>query len=105
MIRWVDGKQNTSQNKKIYTHTHLYKNTHMDNTSKNLAAYYAILATTTAVAQQTEINFFRPDEDIDSQLEKAREEIKTLRVEVAALKADNAGLTKALYNRMTPGHR
>ena len=70
----------------------------MDNTSKNLAAYYAILATTTAVTQQTDINFFRPGEDTDLQLENAREEIKTLRVEVAALKADNAGLTKALYD-------
>lgn len=68
-----------------------------NNASKNLAAYYAILATTTAVTQQTDINFFRPDENIDSQLETAKEEIKTLRVEVAALKADNAGLTKALY--------
>lgn len=73
-----------------------------NNASKNLAAYYAILATTTAVTQQTDINFFRPDENIDSQLETAKEEIKTLRVEVAALKADNAGLTKALYNIMTP---
>ena len=73
----------------------------MDNTSKNLAAYYAILATTTAVTERTDNNFFRPDEDMESQLETAREEIKTLRAEVAALKADNAGLTKALYNRMT----
>jgi hypothetical protein len=70
---------------------------------KNLAAYYAILATTEAATQATNTDFFQTD-TADSQLKTALEEIATLRAQVAALKADNAGLTKALYDKMAQSH-
>lgn len=65
-------------------------------TSKSLAAYYAVLATTeTAMKACTDYT----TGSVEAQLEKALMEVATLRAEVAALKADNAGLTKSLYER------
>jgi len=65
-------------------------------TKKSLAAYYAILAITEAATQACAST----TETIETQLENALVEIAVLRMEVAALKADNAGLTKSLYDNM-----
>jgi hypothetical protein len=65
-------------------------------TSKSLAAYYAVMAVTESAMQSCADCTTEP---VEARLDKALVEIAALRLEVAALKADNAGLTKSLYSR------